>query len=63
MADAAERSTKEKLKQKERGPAQGPVPLNTAYLAFSNDWRRGFALADILRTGSDAQESQHRNHW
>jgi hypothetical protein len=37
--------------------------LKTACLAFSNDWRRGFALADVLRTGSDAQESQHRSHW
>ena len=37
--------------------------LKTACLAFSNDWRRGFTLADVLRTGSDAQESQHRSHW
>jgi hypothetical protein len=37
--------------------------LKTACLAFSNDRRRGFALADVLRTGGDAQESQHRSHW
>jgi hypothetical protein len=37
--------------------------LKTACLAFSNNLRRGFALADVLCTGSDAQESQHRSHW
>jgi hypothetical protein len=38
-------------------------PLKIVCLAFSNNWRRGFALADILRTGGDAQESEHSNHW
>jgi len=37
--------------------------LKIAGLAFSNDRRRGLALADVLRTGGDAQESQHRGHW
>jgi hypothetical protein len=37
--------------------------LRFACLAFSNNRRRGFALADVLRTGGNAQESQHRSHW
>jgi hypothetical protein len=45
---------------KEKGPAQWLVPFNRLLSAFGNDRRRGFALADILRTASDAKESQHR---
>jgi hypothetical protein len=37
--------------------------LKHRLLAFSNDRRRGFALADVLRTCGDAQKSQHRYHW
>jgi len=36
--------------------------LKFACLAFGNDRRRGFALADVLRTASDAQERQYRGH-
>jgi hypothetical protein len=56
-------ATQEKVKQKRKGTGTMAGSLKTACLAFSNDWRRGFALADVLRTGSDAQESQHRSHW
>jgi hypothetical protein len=55
---------KEKVNKKERGSAGTMAnPLKIACLAFSNNWRRGFALADILRTGGDAQKSEHSNHW
>jgi hypothetical protein len=60
----ADRDTKKKRNKKERGSAGTMAgPLKIACLAFSYDWRRGFAFADILRTGSDAQESQHCSHW
>jgi len=36
----------------------GICPLRN--LPLGNNWRRGFALADILRTTSDAEEGQHR---
>jgi hypothetical protein len=39
------------------GAGQWPVP-STACLAFRNDRRRGFALADVLCTASDAQKRQ-----
>jgi hypothetical protein len=48
-------------RKKLEGPVQWPVPPIPC-LALSNDWRRGFTLADILRAASDAQESQHRGH-
>jgi hypothetical protein len=54
---------KEKAKQKRKGTGTMAGSLKNACLAFSNNRRRGFALADVLRTGGDAQESQHRSHW
>ncbi len=60
MPTATQRKTETKKKGDRHNVAGS---LKTACLAFSNDWRRGFALADVLRTGSDAQESQHRSHW
>jgi len=41
----------------------GPLTPPNACLAFSNYWRRGFALAVVLRTARDAEESQHRGQW
>ena len=38
----------------------GPLTPPNACLAFSNDRRRGFALAVVLRTARDAEESKHR---
>jgi lipoprotein-anchoring transpeptidase ErfK/SrfK len=32
-------------------------------LAFGDNWRRGFALAVVLRTTRDAEESKHRGQW
>jgi len=63
---ARQRSKKDpaiKEPAKRKGPALGrPFPHTMLYstLPLSNDWRRGFALADILSATSDAQESQHR---
>jgi len=48
---------------KRKGPALGrPSPHTVLYstLPLGNDRRRGFALADVLRAPSDAQESQYR---
>jgi len=56
-------ATQRKSETKRKGTGTMTGSLKTACLAFGNDWRRGFALADVLRTGSDAQESQHRSHW
>jgi hypothetical protein len=46
--------------------ACGPVPSHCCrHLALSYDRRgrgRSFSLADVLRTASDAQESEHRGH-
>jgi hypothetical protein len=61
MADTADCDPKKNRNKKGTGTMAGS--LKTACLAFSNDRRRGFALADVLRTGGDAQESQHRDHW
>ena len=33
------------------------------YLPLCDNRRRGFTLTDILRTASDAQESQYRSHY
>ena len=39
----------------------GPLTPPNACLAFSNDRRRGFALAVVLSTARDAEESKHRS--
>ena len=43
----------------------GPFPMLVQHLPLSYDRRgrgRSFSLADVLRTASDAQESEHRGH-
>jgi hypothetical protein len=47
-------------KKKRTGTMAGPLTPPNAYLAFGNDWRRGLALAVVLRTARDAEESKHR---
>jgi hypothetical protein len=59
----ADRNTKKNETKKKKGTGTMAGSLKIACLTFSNNRRRGFALADVLRTGGDAQESQHRSHW
>jgi hypothetical protein len=43
----------------------GPFPMLVQYLPLGYDRRgrgRSFSLADVLRTASDAQESEHCGH-
>jgi hypothetical protein len=49
---------------KRKGPAPPwPGPLKAVLqLSLGNDGWRGFALSDVLRAASDAQESKHRGH-
>jgi hypothetical protein len=53
---------------KKKGPASmiaGPFPMLVQHLPLSYDRRgrgRSFSLADVLRTASDAQESEHCGH-
>jgi len=55
------RLTRALISQKKRtGTMAGPLTPPNACLAFSNDRRRGFALAVVLRTARDAEESKHR---
>jgi len=66
--DRSHRGQKGHGDQKERDrllPPAGPFhcctrDLPPQDLPLGNNWRRGFALADILRAASDAKEGQHR---
>jgi hypothetical protein len=54
-------------KKERTGPSMmaGPFPMLVQHLPLSYDRRgrgRSFSLADVLRTASDAQESEHCGH-
>ena len=61
-ADARDSRGRDVQKEGDRQTA-GPLTPPNACLAFGNNRRRGFALAVVLRTACDTEESKQRGQW